>query len=125
MFSPKPNEIRCTNTVKHVIELTDDKPFKDRFCRIAPTLVEEVDEHLQDMFGGGTIKLSQLPWCNVAVLVRKKDGGLWFCIDFQRLNTHTKKDAYPLPHMQETMESMIGVGHFSCMDLKLKMAFGR
>ena len=30
----------------------------------------------------------------------------------------TKKDAYPLPHMQETMESMVGTRHFSCMDLK-------
>ena len=30
----------------------------------------------------------------------------------------TKKDAYPLLHMQETMESMVGAGHFSCMDLK-------
>ena len=52
------------------------------------------------------------------VLVRKKDGSLQFCIDFYRLNTRTKKDAYPLLHMQETMESMVGSRHFSCMDLK-------
>ena len=52
------------------------------------------------------------------VLVRKKDGSLWFCIDFHRLNARTKKDAYPLPRMQETMESMVGARHFSCMDLK-------
>ena len=50
--------------------------------------------------------------------MRKKDGSLGFCIDFCRLNTRTKKDAYPLPHMQETMESMVGARHFSCMDLK-------
>ena len=52
------------------------------------------------------------------VLVRKKDGSLRFCIDFRRLNARTKKDAYPLLCMQETMESMIGAQHFSCMDLK-------
>ena len=50
--------------------------------------------------------------------MRKKDGSLWFCIDFHHLNARTKKDAYPLPHMQETMESMVGARHFSCMDLK-------
>ena len=33
-------------------------------------------------------------------------------------NAWTKKDAYPLLHMQETMESMVGTRHFSCMDLK-------
>ena len=52
------------------------------------------------------------------VLVRKKDGSLRFCIDFCCLNARTKKDAYPLPHMQVTMESMVGTRHFSCMDLK-------
>ena len=52
------------------------------------------------------------------VHVRKKDGSLQFCIDFCRLNARTKKDAYPLPRMQETMESMVGTRHFSCMDLK-------
>ena len=50
--------------------------------------------------------------------VRKKDGGLQFCIDFRRLNSQTKKDAYPLPQMQETMESMVGPRFFSTMDLK-------
>ena len=52
------------------------------------------------------------------VLVQKKDGGLWFCIDFRRLNAQTKKDSYPLPRMQETMESMVGAHFFSTMDLK-------
>ena len=41
-------------------------------------------------------------------MVLKKDGGLRFCIDFRRLNSRTKKDAHPLPRMQETMESMVG-----------------
>ena len=70
------------------------------------------------MLDGSAIRPSQLPWCNAVVLVRKKDGSLRFCIDFRHLNTHTKKDAYPLPRMQETMESMVGARHFSCMDLK-------
>ena len=52
------------------------------------------------------------------VLVRKKDGSLHFCIDFWHLNAKTKKDSYPLPRMQETMESMVGTQYFSCMDLK-------
>ena len=30
----------------------------------------------------------------------------------------TKKDSYPLPRIQEALESLIGAGHFSCLDLK-------
>ena len=95
-----------------------DEPFKERFRHIAPSLVDEVCQHIQEMLDGSAIWPSQSPWCNAMVLVRKKDGSLWFCIDFRRLNAWTKKDAYPLHHMQETMESMVGTRHFSCMDLK-------
>ena len=56
-------------------------------------------------------------WCNLVVLVRKKDRGLCFCIYFCNLNAHTKKDSYPLPRIQEELESLVGAGHFSCLDL--------
>ena len=118
VFSLELNEIGCTDATKHVIELMKDEPFKERFRRIAPPLVDEVCQHIQEMLDGGAIRPSQSPWCNAVVLVRKKDGSLRFCIDFRRLNARTKKDAYPLPRMQETMESMVGARHFSCMDLK-------
>ena len=118
IFSLKRNEIGSTDAAEHVIELLDMEPFKERFCHIAPPLVEEVREHLQEMLDGGAIRPFQSPWCNAVVLVRKKDGGLRFCIDFRRLNSRTKKDAYPLPRMQETMESMVGAQFFSTMDLK-------
>ena len=99
-------------------DATPSPEFMRKFRRIAPPLVEEVWEHLQEMLDGGVIWPSQSPWCNAVVLVRKKDGGLRFCIDFRRLNSRTKKDAYPLPRMQETMESMVGTRFFSTMDLK-------
>ena len=107
VFSLEPNEIGCTDATEHVIELMKDEPFKERFRHIAPPLVDEVHQHIQEMLDGGTIRPSQSPWCNAMVLVRKKDGSLRFCIDFCCLNARTKKDTYPLPCMQETMESMV------------------
>ena len=52
IFSLDQNEIGCTDTAEHVIELLDTKPFKERFRRIAPPLVEEVREHIQEMLDG-------------------------------------------------------------------------
>ena len=75
--------------------------------------------HLQEMLESGTIWPSQSAWCNTVVLVRKKDGGLQFCIDFHCLNACMKKDSYPLPRIQEALESLVGTRHFSCLDLKL------
>ena len=51
------------------------------------------------MLEAGAIRPSQSPWCNAVVLVQKKDGTLYFCVNFRHLNEWTKKDSYPLPHI--------------------------
>ena len=71
------------------------------------------------MLQAGAIRPSSSPWCNTVVLVWKKDGGLHFCIDFRKLNVRTKKDSYPLPCIQETLESLEGSHIFSSFDFKL------
>ena len=120
VFSLEENEMGCTNDAEHVIELLEgeDEPFKERFRRIAPHEVEEVHQHIQEMLDRGAIRPSHSPWCNAVVLVRKKDGTLRFCIDFQRLNAKTRKDSHPLPRGPKTMESLVGARYFSTMDLK-------
>ena len=72
--------------------------------------------HVNDMLQAGAIGPSSSPWCNTVVLVWKKDSGLHFCIDFRKLNARTKKDSYPLPHIQETLESLEGSRIFSGFD---------
>ena len=107
-----------THSTKHTIKVTDDTPFKEWFRQIPLPLVEDVRNHLREMLESGAIWPSQSAWCSAVMLVRKKDGGLCFCIYFHHLNTHMKKDSYPLPQIQEAMESLVGAGHFSCLDLK-------
>ena len=118
MFSLDPVELGCTHSMEHIIKVMDDTPFKEQFRQIAMLLVEEVRNHLWEMLESGATWPSQSAWCNVVVLVRKKDGSLWFSIDFCCLNAHMKKDSYPLPRIQEALESLVGAGHFSCLDLK-------
>ena len=70
------------------------------------------------MLDSGAISPSQSMWGNTVVLVWRKDGGLCFCIDFCHLNVHMKKDSCLLLRTQEVLESLVGAGHFSCLDLK-------
>ena len=118
IFSIEPGELGCTGLVKHEIRVVYDEPFKETFLRIPFPMVEEVRAHMKEMLEVGTNCPSQSPWCNAIMLVRKKDRGLYFCIDFCKLNARTKKDSYPLLHIQETIESLVGAGYFSCLDLK-------
>ena len=129
VFTLESNELGCTSTIEHEICIKNEEPFKEQFQRIPPPLLEEVHASLRDMLESGVICPSQSPWCNAVVMVWKKDGTLHFCIDFRCLNACMKKDSYPLPQIQEALESMVGSVHFSSMDFKsgfwqIKMAPG-
>ena len=82
VFLLDPVELGCTHSTKHTIKVTDDTPFKEQFRQIPPPMVEEVRNHLREMLESGAIRPSQSAWCNTVMLVRKKDRGLCFCIDF-------------------------------------------
>ena len=119
IFSLEKHDMEHTNATKNKIVLKDPNtpPFKERFRRIPPPLLDEVREHLKLMLDTGVIRPSNSPWCNAVVLVRKKDGSLHFCIDFRKLNSLTVKDSHPLPHICETLESLAGAAHFSTFDM--------
>ena len=112
------NELGCTSAIEHEIHINNSEPFKEWFRSIPPLLLDEVCAWLRDMLDAGVIHPSQFLWCNAVVLFQKKDGTLHFCVDFCRLNKHTKKDSYPLLWIQEALESMAGAIHFSTMDFK-------
>ena len=57
-------------------------------------------------------------WSSPVVLVAKKDDGLCFCVDYRRLNDMTKKDCYPLPCVDDTLDTLSGAQWFSTLDLK-------
>ena len=118
VFALESNELGCASAIEHEICIENSEPFKEQFWRIPPPLLEEVRASLQDMLEAGAIHPSQSPWCNAVILVRKKDGTLRFCVDFRCLNVWMKKDSYPLPRIQEVLESMVGSAHFSSMDFK-------
>ena len=55
VFSLEPNEIGCMDATEHVIELMKNEQFKERFRCIAPPLVDEMHQHIQEMLDSGAI----------------------------------------------------------------------
>ena len=89
VFAKTDLDLGKCNIIKHAIKTTDPQPFKECYRRIPPHLYEEVKAHLQEMGEVGAIRKSFSPWASAVVLVRKKDGGLRFCIDLRKLNNRT------------------------------------
>ena len=118
LFGLSDLELGATSQVKHEIKLSDPKPFKDRYWCIPRKQFEEVRAHLQDMLRVVAIHKSTSPWVSPVVLVQKKDGSLWFCIDLRKLNNRTIKDAYSLPRIEESLDCLNGAKIFTSLDLK-------
>jgi hypothetical protein len=65
----------------------------------------------------GLIECSIGPWASPVVLVQKKNGKQRLCIDYQELNKITQKDAYPLPRIDDMLDSFGKTKWFTSLDL--------
>lgn len=77
-----------------------------------------IDQEIKVMLDKKIIQPSTSPWAAPIVLVHKKGGGQRFCVDFRGLNSMTFPDAYPMPQIQDILESLHGAGIFSTLDSK-------
>jgi len=107
--------------VEHNIETGDARPIKENPYRIPYALKPVVEEHIDEMLGKGIIEPSSSPWSSSIVLVQKKskDGTVKyrFCIDYRSLNAVTKPDAYPIPNIVDTLDSLRQSKFFSVLDM--------
>ena len=80
-------------------------------------LKDVVDTEVTQMLEQGVVKPSSSPWSSPIVMVKKKDGSWRFCVDYRKLNSVTRQDAYPLPRIDATIDSLAGATYFTTLDL--------
>ena len=102
--------------VVHTIDTGDAEPIKSPMRRTPLAFAREEDDMLESMLRAGVIRPSMSPWSSSPVLVRKKDGSIRWCIDFRGLNGVTRKDQFPIPHMDECIDALDGNIWFSKVD---------
>ena len=69
-------------------------------------LKDTIDKEVTKMLQQGIVQPSTSPWSSPVVMVKKRDGTWRFCIDYRKLNAVTHQDAYPLPRIDETLDSL-------------------
>ena len=105
------------STFVHKIDLTTETPVKKRHYRIPYTQKSIVEEEIRKMLKMDVIQKSNSPYGAPVVLVKKKDNSVRFCVDFRALNEVTIKDNYPMPYIDEELESFRGKRFFTTLDL--------
>jgi hypothetical protein len=68
------------------------------------------------MLKSGVIESATSEWASPVVLVPKPDGSMRFCIDYRKLNAVSVRDSYPLPRMDEHIDSLGDASVFSTLD---------
>ena len=106
-----------TSVVEHIIEVGDAKAVKQRHFPVSPAVEKLMGEELDRMLRLGVIEESTSAWSSPAVLVRKGEKNRC-CLDSRTVNAVTKRDAYPLPHIEGIFSRLLRAEFISCLDLK-------
>ena len=107
-----------TSLVKHKIETGDAAPIRSPSYRVPSHLVEKAREQIQQMKDHGVVRPSQSEWCSPIVLVKRKTGEYRCAIDYRRLNSVTKVDAFPMPRIDELLDNLRSSAIFSKIDCR-------
>ena len=116
-FSCDEWDLGLTNLAEHAIATGDAAPIKQHLKRVPLAHAEAEKQAIEDLKAKGVIRDSTSPWASPIVLVAKKDGGVRPCVDYRRLNQLVKPDGFPLPRIQDCLDSVAGSSLFSTMDL--------
>ena len=71
-----------------------------------------------EMLEIGAICRYTSPWASPIVLVCKKEGNLWFCIDLTNLINKMIKDVQSLPGIEHSLDCLDGATIFISLDLQ-------
>lgn len=110
-------DLGCTNLISHDIPLLGDIPVRQKYCCIPPSENDVVKTQINQLLESQVIRENSSPYASPTVLVRKKNSGLRLWVDYQLLNSKTRKDAFPLPHTEESLDALSGARWFSTIDL--------
>ena len=118
LFVRKGSQLGCANVETHKIWTVDEVPVAQPYRRVVPTEVGPVKMQIEEWCRDGVIVKSKSAYASPLVVVQKSNGDLRLCVDYRKLNAKTVRDAYPIPRVDDSLESLEGAKILSCFDLK-------
>jgi hypothetical protein len=117
LFAWNPDDFGRTSVITHNIDTGTAAPVKQRFYRTSYQNQLFIKDEIQRLLEAGLIIPSKSQWTSPVVVVEKKNGKKRLCVDYRKLNKVTKKDNYPLPRVDDMLETLSESQWFSSLDL--------
>nr|XP_023917426.1 uncharacterized protein LOC112028970 [Quercus suber] len=93
------------------------KPIKQRRRTFAPERDQAITDEVSKLLAAGFIREVYYPdWLANVVLVKKANGKWRMCVDFTDLNKACPKDSFPLPRIDQLVDSTAGHKLLTFMD---------
>ena len=96
------------------------RPVAQAYRRIPFNLRDKVEAQIEQLLDLGIIEAvdGPTPWVNPVVLVPKSKGEIRLCLDMREANKAILRRRYPIPTVDEILQTMNGSTVFSKLDLK-------
>ena len=95
----------------------EHKPIVQKRRKLAPERAAIVLKEVERLLASEAIREVQyLVWLSNTVVVKKKNGKWRVCIDFTDLNKACPKDPFPLPRINQLVDSASGHARLSFLD---------
>lgn len=102
-----PPGLQLPRDVDHKIVLKEGQgPVNVRPYKYAHVQKIEIEKLIQEMLTSGIIRPSNSPFSSLVLLVKKKDGGWRFCVDYCALNQVTIPNKFPIPVIEELLDEL-------------------
>ena len=103
---------------EHALKIhPSSKPVKQRLCRFDEEKHRAIGEEIAKLLAVGFIREVHHPeWLANPVFVRKKSGKWRMCVDYAGLNKACPKDPFPLPRIDQIVDSTLGCEILSFLD---------
>lgn len=92
-------------------------PPRRGMYRLTPNEKAECHKQITELLRKGLIRPSVSPYSSPVIFVKKKDGTLRMCIDYRAVNKLTVRNRYPLPRIDQLLDTLQGSKYFSSLDL--------
>ena len=116
VFAENEYDLGNFTEIEHSIDTGNAKPIRQRMRRTPACFVDEEKSNLEKMIKAGVIEPSTSEWASAPVLIRKRDGSVRWCVDYRALNSVTIKDVFPLPLIEECLDTLAENACFSKLD---------
>lgn len=106
-----------TALLEHHIETGTANPVRLPPYRLPHAYREAVQKEIREMLEQGIIEKSSSEWAAPIALVKKKDGSLRMCVDYRRLNSVLREDAYPMLRIDDLIDRLGKARFITALDL--------